>query len=245
MFNAIIDKRSSDRGLTTALWKDIEAINGVDPRYGMFWFDDFHELPTGRYTATQASQGTFAIDATVANTGVALADCNSTTVTQGINVQAAGTNVSPAAGSIVTFEARVKAADTATGPEFFLGLSIVDTTIIGTSANSSTDHVGFESVSDDNILLFHTQNAGTRVSGATSPHTLVEDTYVKLGFRIIGADKCEVWVNGQMVDVAFAATPDIPIGSILVPSLVCQSGGTTDPIVHIDWWAVGQNGRAS
>jgi len=239
MRSAIIDRKASDRGPTLALWKDIDADVADDPRRGMVFFDDFFDLVTGRYTATQATAGTFAIDTTVANTGVALADCNSTTSTQGINVQAASTNFAPAAGRIIVFEARVKAADIATGPEFFLGLSTVDTTLIASSANSSADHIGFESVSDDNILLFHTEDGGTRVSGATSPHTLVDDAWVKLGFKVIGLTKCEVWVNGAKVDVNFSATPDICDGSIIVPSLVCQSAGTTDPIVHLDWWRIG------
>lgn len=239
MRNAIIDLKSGDSGPTLALWKDIDAEVNDDPRRGFVFWDNFVDLLTGRWTATQATAGTFAIDTTVGNTGVALADCNSATATQGINVQAAGTNFMPEAGRIIVFEARVKAADIATGPEFFLGLSVVDTSVIASSANSSADHVGYESVSDDNVLLFHTEDGGTRVSGATSPHTLVDDAWVKLGFKLIGITKCEVWVNGVEVDVNFSATPDIPDGSILVPTLVCQSGGTTDPIVHVDWIRVG------
>ena len=237
-FTAMLDRGANDRGHTTKLFKGIPEP-GQDPRFGVCLFDDLHDLPTGVWTATQASQGTFALDATVGNDGVALADCNSTSATQGINVQRAGWAVTPAAGQIIAFEGRLKAADIATGPEFFWGLSIVDTTIIASSANSSTDHVGFESVTDNNILLFQTEDGSTRVSGATSPHTLVDDTWVKLGFRIIGTDQVIVYVNGEAVNVGFSATPDVPEGSVLVPSLVCQSGGTTDPIVHLDWIRMG------
>lgn len=238
MYSAVLDRKASDRGPTTELWKGIPEP-GCDPRFGVCLFDDMHDLATGNWTATQATAGTWALDTTVGDRGVALADCNSTTATQGINVQRPGWAVAPAAGKIIAYEGLLKAADIATGPEFFWGLSVVDTTLIASSANSSADHVGFESVTDNNILLFHTEDGGTRVSGATSPHTLVDDTYVKLGFRIIGLTAVEVYVNGSIVNVAFSATPDIPEGSILVPSLVCQTGGTTDPIVHLDWIRMG------
>jgi hypothetical protein len=250
-FTGVLDKQgttttydsgatSTDNGPTGSLWKHFQARGEDTPRYGFTYHDDFRTLATGVYTVTNATAGTFALDTTVGNDGVGLADCASTTVTQGVQIQG-GPAVAPAAGRKIGFEALVKGVDIATGPEFFLGLSIVDTTIIATSANSSTDHVGFESVSDDGVLLFHTEDGGTRVSGATSPHTLVEDTYVKLGFLIEGVagNSVTVYVNGVKTGVAFTADPDIPDGSILVPSLVCQSDGATDSIVHIDWWRVG------
>ncbi len=87
-------------------------------------------------------------------------------------------------------------------------------------------------MTDDNILLFHSESAGTR-SNTTTPETLVDDTYVKLGFRVEGTDRVRIFVNG--VEFSEKITSNIPTVA-MVPSLVCQSGGTTDPIVHIDWW---------
>lgn len=239
MIGGIIDRGSSDRGITLGLFKDIQANLVDDPRRGFFLFDDMFDLNTGAWTGTQATQGTWALDTTVGNIGVGLLDCNSTTDNQGMQIQRSGWAVAPSTGrGVIAMEFRCKAADIATGPQFFGGLSIVDTTLIASGANSSTDHVGFESVTDNNIILFQTEDGGTRVSGATSPHTFVDDTYVKLGFRLYGNTVCDVFVNGVEVDVDFSATPEIPDGSILVPSFVCQSAGTTDPILHIDWLAL-------
>lgn len=233
------ESQNNGRGPSLAtLWKDCpryEIMN--DYNAGYYFRDDFmgdHDL-TNAYTATQQTQGTFALDD--AEGGVALADCNSTTATQGINVQLSSTvgeRFIAATGSKIWFEARVKAADIATGPEFFLGLSEIDTTIIASSANSSANHVGWESTTDDGVLLFFGEKAGTRNSALASPHTLVDDTYVKLGFFVDGVDKVEHYVDGTLQTTTLA-TANIPIVA-MTPSLVCQSGGTTDPIVHLDWW---------
>lgn len=244
------DRGASDRCLSSKVWRNISTdLAGSAPDDSFFFFRDYQTLLANEFTATQATAGTFDIGTPNANVGFvgeAQLDCNSTTAAQGIQVQYHDTAIVPNSGVLVAFEARLKAMDIATGPEFFCGLSIVDSTIIASSANSSTDHIGFESVSDDGVLLFHTEDGGTRVSGATSPHTLVDGAtttdgteWVKLGFRIETDLSVNVYVDGVLTDVAFTTTPDIAVGSLLVPSFVCQSGGTTDPVVHLDWFGVG------
>lgn len=206
--------------------------NCIHPSRGYGFFDDFLDLPTGRHTATQATQGTFALDD--ARRGVVLADCNSATATQGINVQRCGTtgeSFAALAGTCIWAEARIKAADIATGPEFFWGLAVIDTTIIATSALSA-QAIGFKSVTDDNVILA-TCKDGSSETTASSIHTFVDDAWVRLGFRITDDSLVEFFVNGER---AGQITANIPTTEV-VPSLVCQSGGTTDPIIHMDWWA--------
>lgn len=214
-------------------WHDMQR----DPSLGFTFFDDFLTLPTGKWTATQATTGTWALDDAVG--GVALADCNSTTVTQGINVQlngAAGEIFRPAAGRKIWFEARVKAADIATGPEFFLGLANIDTTVIGTSAVSTTDHLAFTSVTDDGVLLLNGEKGGTGNTEAGT--TLVDDTWVNLGLLVDGVTTCTGYVNGVATATALV-TANIPILE-MVPTIVCQSDGSTDSIVHVDWMRIAQ-----
>lgn len=204
----------------------------MNPANGYGFFDDFLDLPTGRHTVTQATQGTFALDDK--RYGVVLADCNSTTSTQGVNVQRGGStgeSFAPLDGTSIFFEARVKAADIATGPEFFLGLAVIDTSIIGSSALSA-QAIGFKSVTDDNIILA-TCKDGSSETTASSIHTFVDDAYVRLGFRVTDDSLVEFFVNGLVVG---RITANIPTGE-MVASVVCQSAGTTDPIVHMDWWA--------
>jgi len=235
------------RGLSSKMWEKIDVREiftggpaGFSRGYG--FYDDFMDLLTGRYTATQATAGTFALDD--AEGGVALADSNSTTDTQGITVQtggSAGEAFLTGTAQILAFEARVKLADVATPPEFFLGLSEIDTTLIASGANSSANHLGFEITSDSaTVIDFHAEVAGTRTS-QTSVHTFADDTWVKLGFKVVNRSRIEIWVDG--VKNATQLTAGFPLVE-MAPSLVCQSNGTTDPIVHIDWWAAAVQLRA-
>lgn len=216
------------------IWNQVDVMSlamGID---GYLFRDDFHDLPTGKYTATQATAGTFALDDQEG--GVALADCNSATAAQGINVQLGGTAgelFSIPDSGLCLFECRIKAADIATGPEFFIGLSETDTTLIASSAMSAGEYVGFKSVTDDNVLLGCSNDAAE--STASSIHTFVDDTYVKLGFVIKNGSLVQFYVNGALKTNTITTAANIP-ANLLRPTLVCQSGGTTDPILHIDWW---------
>ncbi len=243
------DRGASDRGLSSALWDDL-GIDGTvnNPLMGQFWIDDFctpSTDDTGVYTTTFASSGSWANDVTTSAgcIGVGLASAAATTNGQGANVQAAeGPNLVAAANAKLYFEARFKIATLATGCVFFIGLSDVQTAIIATATVNAGDHLGFSCVTDDGVILFLTQDSGaTAVNGATSPVTLVDDTYIKLGFTldgISGANSIRAYVNGVETALGFAADPDIS-QSVLVPSLVCQADGTNSPVTHLDWWATG------
>jgi hypothetical protein len=242
MASTIAGAPAATRGFSHELWNlgkhgghklDKYLLGDLSGGYG--FFDDFLDIATGHHTITAATQGTFVLDD--ARYGVALADCDSSTVEQGVTVQRCGTtgeSFAPVAKTILFFEARIKAADIATGPEFFLGLHSKDTTVIASSAMdaAASDWIGFKSLTDDNILLATTANNTTETTAA-SIHTLVEGTYVHLGFRVTDTSMVEFFVNGVKVGTITATIPT----ALMVPTLVCQSNGTTDPIVHIDWWA--------
>lgn len=206
----------------------LDAFDDPDAGYG--FETDFMELPTGQWTATQATTGTFALGDAAG--GVVLVDCDSSTVAQGINVQLGGTageTVCPAAGRIIIFSGRLKFVDTASGPEFFFGLHETDTTIIAASAMSGSNYVGFSSVTDNKVLLANSMKASAGSTG--TGHTMVEDTYALLEFKITNLTKVEFFVNG--VKVSELLTTYIPIVEMR-PSIVCQSDGAVDTIVHWD-----------
>lgn len=223
---------TGNRQLSPQIWANCPRAQILTGHLDRGWgfIDDFLELPTGRWTATQASAGTFALDD--AKGGVALADCNSTTTTQGINVQRNSTvgEMFNCQYGKVYFEALVKTADVATGPEGFIGLSVIDTTIIATSALSAQS-IGFFTLTDNNVWLSGTKDGSSAATG--TGHTFVEDTWVKVGFVVTKDDKVEFYVDGVLVNTE---TTYIPTTEMTV-SFVCQSAGTTDPILHIDWVA--------
>lgn len=236
-----VDTGAADttRRRSNLLWKDFDwdrAQLGA-PEYATFFYDDFRDLPTGKYTATQATAGTFALGL-AEDYGVALADCNSTTAAQGINVQLPGEKWKPVANEKVIFEARFKVVDAATGPEFFIGLHEIKTDIISGSALDGSNMVGLSSVTDDLVCLFTAEKAGTADNHTGT--TLVDGTWIKWGFVIDGVTGITQYINGvKQASSTDHVTANIPIVPMTL-SLVCQSGGTTDPIVHLDWWACGQ-----
>ncbi len=188
---------------------------------------------TDDYTLTQATTGAAAIS-TVAQ-GVLELDSNSTTTAQGATLQHVATFV-PVAGKDIWFECEFKIVDTFDKAEIFVGLSEVDTTLIASAANSSANHIGWQCVTDDGVLLFTSEKAGTGATKAAA--TIAEDTYIKVGFKVVGITSAQQYIDGVTVGTAHA-TANVPIVK-LVPSFVCQSGGTNDPIMHIKGYRVFQ-----
>lgn len=228
------------RVLSAKVWQGIPIEHLRNGEGGYLFEDDFDTYTASdRWTLTQASAGTLARDATQ-KYGVALLDCNSTTVTQGVQMQASSAGFMLTSGGLIVFEAAIALADIATGPEFLAGLYEVDTTLIATSALAE-EGIGFKSETDNNVLLATCKNTAgeTTGTGATitaasyDKDTVAEGAWFRLGIRIEGTEKAKFYVNGvKKSEIAL----NLPASTLLlVPSFVCQSGGTTDPILHIDW----------
>jgi hypothetical protein len=190
----------------------------------------------GHYTSTQATTGT-AIYIPSPTTGIGSVlelDSNSTTDTQGIQVQY------PASASSQGWHGHLlgndgSAKDIATAPEFFAGMSVLDrneTTIIASGAMSASDWIGFYDVTDG-TLSFGVEDGSQDISANTA-HTLVDadvttdgSAWVRLGFRWEVGTKLEAYVNGATVDISDVAESNAPDTAIAC-SYVCQSNGTTD-----------------
>lgn len=226
-------------GYSAGLWKNCPLLEYIhDPLIGSYlnesWQSYNAAATTGDYVLTQATAGTGAISS--AAPGVFELDCNSTTDTQGAQIQRAKSAWVPAAGKDLWFETRIKIVDTYDKVELFVGLSEIDTSIIATSANSSANHIGWECLTDDGVLVFAGEKAGTR--GTASAATIAEDTYINLGFYVNGVTSITQYVNGVETGTALA-TANIPVVA-LYPSFVCQTAGTNDPIMHIAGYRVFQ-----
>lgn len=214
------------------LWADCPlAEYAHDPSIGVLLDEPFTSYDatatTGDYVLTQATTGAAAIS--TAAPGVLEIDSNSTTAAQGANVQRVKSVFVPAAGKDIWFEASFKIVDTYDKAEIFVGLSDVETAIIASSANASDNHIGWQCVTDNGVLLFTAEKAGTGATAAAA--TIAEATYIKLGFKVTGVTSAQQYINGVAVGTAHA-TANIPVVA-LVPSFVCQSGGTNDPIMHL------------
>jgi hypothetical protein len=223
---------------TSGLWKTAPLQEYLhNPLIGTLLDENFVTYnATDEYTLTQAVTGTAAMS--TAAPGVLEIDSNSVTVVQGVNLQRniGCTCFIPAAGKHIWAEFRFKVVDAATSCEFFVGLSETDTAILDTSAMASTNCIAFWCVTDDGVMLFGSEKAGTGTT--TTSATLVEDTYVNVGFYVNGVTSVEGYYNGASVGTAHA-TAYVPIVAMF-PSFVCQSSGTTDPIMHVQGYRIFQ-----
>jgi hypothetical protein len=226
-------------GYSANLWKSCPLLEyQFDPMIGFMIDERWHSYDaaatTGDYVLTQATTGTGAIS--TAAPGVLELDSNSTTTAQGATLQHNKAVFVPAAGKHIWAEFKIKIVDTFDKAEIFVGLSELDTTLIAAAANSSANHIGWQCVTDDGVLLFTGEKAGAGATRAAA--TIAEATYITLGFYVNGVTEIEQYINGVLTGTN-TATANIPIVAIY-PSFVCQSGGTNDPIMHIQGYRIFQ-----
>lgn len=242
------DQGSTDRGRTSALWAGVNPeVVSQNPTYGMYFQDDFLDLTDltsagidkGRKLVVATSGSIIALDDE--EYGVAAINSGATTDNQGATVFYPGVTVAPAAGKLICFEARIAATTITSGIQAFAGLVLatLDTTPVtaGDIAAGATDFVGFWT-EDAVSVLFGAEDGGTQSQSSTTVTTLVDDTYVKVGFRLEGLSKATVYANGAVVsnDMALSAIPE---GTVLRPAFACLSPGTAQPVLQVDWFAVG------
>ena len=173
------------------------------------------------YTVTSATGGSIRMPDSAGGVLRLLPDTSAAAV--GIQVQKNTFDFLPAVDRPIWFETLVEVNVLTT--ELFFGLSLTDTTIISGSANTSTDHIGWQCVTDDGVLLFTAEKAGTGATKAST--TLVAATAIRLGFRVSNATattlKIEHWVNDTKMTTSHV-NANVPVKP-LAPSLVCQGGG--------------------
>lgn len=213
------------------------AVGGISEGFGIL--DDFVSFnDESPWIVTNATSGTAIL--ADAKGGVLDLDSAAAVDGQGVQIQYGGATGAasfvPNANAKIYFEARVKVTDIGTSGsdtcDLFVGLAEVDTTVVASGANSTDNHIGFEHVDDDGAVDFHSEKAGSR-SSSSAVHTLSDGTYVKLGILVDGVSKITPFVNGV---AGTAITTNVPIVA-LTPTLVCQSAGTTDPIMSVDFVA--------
>lgn len=218
---------------TTGLWVDCPLAEYMhDPMIGTYLNESFVSYnaaaTTGDYTLTTVTSGSAAISTTYP--GALAIDAGAATATQGCNLQRLKAGFLPASGKDLWFEARVRMT-TAVVAELFIGLAASDTTIIASSAVAVNNHIGWSSITDDGVLLFDADKAGT---GTTAAATSVSTSaWVSLGFKYDGtADTVQQYINGVATGTAIATTY-IPKAAMIYPSFVCQGGGTGQPVLNV------------
>lgn len=190
------------------------------------------------WVATQAG-GAGTADVVDGVGGMLQLDSASSSADQGIQVQHKTETILPATDKDIIFECRFKITDTSATAQIFAGLSVLDTSLFASGLNSSTNHIGFEADFNDiaaaaESLNFATEKGGVRGEVAAA-HTMVEDTFFIVGFYVDSLNSVTPLVNGLAGTPVETGSTTLPVTE-LAASFLCQSEGSSDPIMLLDWY---------
>lgn len=231
---------SLSTAFTTGVWKNCPlASHRHDPTIGVLLDDGCTSYnataTTGDYLLTQAgAAGSAAMSTT--HPGCLAIDAGAATSTQGANVQRLKSMFIPAANKSIWGEFRVRMGTTNVA-EVFIGLAASDTTIIASSAMNVNNHLGWQCLTDDGVLLFDSDKAGTGTTQAST--TITTSAWLNLGFFYDGvADTLTQFVNGVATGTAIATANIAKLA--MYPSFVCQGAGTGQPVLLVGGYRIFQ-----
>lgn len=152
----------------------------------------------------------------------------------GVNMQLKGEAFKLELLKPLYFGVRFKVSE-ATQSDFFVGLAITDTTILG----GVTDSIGFMKADASAAMSFDV-NKNSTATNAAAIHTVVDDTYLIAEFYWDGAG-LEVFVDG--VSVATPAITNLPDDEEMTPSIHFLAGSVVAKTMSIDWMRCIKFGR--
>lgn len=185
-----------------SLWETCPLL--VDDLSYHEYFNDFHVYDADAWTVTVVDGGGDDGDSQVVTgaAGGVLLCTTDDAENDGPNFNLKGESFKLASGKELWFEARIAASE-ATQSDVLIGLSITDTDMLG----GVTDGVYFRKVDASAAFAFVTEKNASETATA-AVHTLVADTFVKLGFYFDGAGTVYGYVDGVLVATHTLTIPD-------------------------------------
>lgn len=201
-----------------------------DPSKCHTWFDDFDNYTAGDWVVSQTGAGgTIAVGNL---DGGILVITNDAADNDNQFLQWSGTTASAVtetwkfeSGKEFWFKARFKVSD-ATNSDLVLGLQITDTTPLAVS-----DGVYFIKADDSTTLEFKTTLNSSSTTSTVG--TLVNDTYVVVGFHYDGGSVIDVFLND--VRVASQGTTTLVTDEELAISFGIQNGAGAAKVMSVDY----------
>ena len=199
----------------------------LDPTKFHTYMEDFDQFlltdgTTAQWTVTAASTGTAAL--TAVNGGALLLTAANTDEDL-IQVQRTTATWLPAAGKKTFFKARLKLSAAAL-TDLFIGLSVVDTSLIATSAIGTTECMGFFKAATDTTLTFYNRLDGsTGSTSASSIGTVADDTYFTVSFYFDGASTVYYAFDDVIKGSVSGSSTYLP-NTVMTPSIAIAQEGT-------------------
>lgn len=224
----------SQAGLSTAtknstLW----SMPAPDPTKLIWYFNDFVTYAAGDFTVTETGFGS---RARTAGNGGLLLITNAAVDNDTNQFQVPVEIFVPVAGKKMWFKSRFKVSD-ATQSDVFMGLALVDTTLQGSvSGDGVTDGIFFNKDDGDALIDFQVQkDATTGQNRAVGLATLVDDTFVTLGFEYDGASAVKYFVDDVHIGTLDASSTYFPDGAGVTPSWAIQNGEGVAKTMTLDY----------
>lgn len=209
--------------------KDIDDFvsgAGVDTAFDNAWTVARVEAGAGESTVTRTDA-----------VGGALLITTDAAENDGLNMQGIGEAFELTTDQELYFGALGLKVSDATQSDFFVGLAITDTDILG----GVTDRIGFQKLDGETAVKFMAEKDSTETL-SSSLHTLANDTAVDLEFFWSGSDgTLEVFVNG--VSVATPATTNLPNDEFLRKTVQFLAGEAVAKTFTLDKLAIVMVGR--
>lgn len=141
-------------------------------------------------------------------------------------------------GYDICMRARIISIDEATSVGLLLGLSQVDTTLLGSGVYSSTDLVGFYKPTASTGLLGVVRTGSTSTS-TSSLATIAVATAYDLEMRVSGRTSVTFYVNG--VKTYQSTMTNLPANTVLLtPSLAFQTMSSAAQVLKLQSFTVSQ-----
>lgn len=162
-----------------------------DPTKVITYFNDFHTYAAGDYTVTGSP--TVAQIANTVGGALSITAANATDNTVS-SLQLVAETFQIAAGKKAWFKCRLKQA-TAVEGDFLVGLHVLDTSPI---ASLPSDGLFFRKDDDDALIDISCRIDAAEATVSTGLATLVDDTYVVLGWYFDGVGTVYAYVDGVL-----------------------------------------------
>jgi hypothetical protein len=224
----------------TGLWNGLTP--GLEPSTAFMFFDDFMSCaasaaPLAEWTVTEDDAADTQLIDDAAG-GTLTLTCKGTTDNDSCQVQHQTEMFKPAFAKKIYFEARIKSASgDMTNSDWFIGLAASED-LTAVADNMPANGIGFHKEDAAATFSLSTSDNGTNVQSA-AVGTIVDDTYIRVGFVWDGAATGSVTITPYINGVAGTAITAGTYGTMveISPIIMVRNGdGTTTQTLVVDYF---------